>query len=540
MSPGVFFERLRVDSVNEFQTNRNMQNLLRQADRLIKERRTAEADELCQKLVRDYPELADGWVLLGRVYQQSADFPKMLEMAVQALTLQPNYPIAQLQQIDALIHCGRIGDALDNLQFLADKKNLSPLMLQHMGEFYTLCHSYENAEKCYRRALSAEPANTAFIYNLATAVIAIGRLDEAEDLLNTVISRNPKDFDAYYNRATLRKQTPEHNHLTEIRNMMNKGNLPAMGQVQLCFALAKELEDIGDHEKSFQSLKRGADTRRKHLSYRVEDDLDTMTRIAGTFDEEFFSRADYIGYGSDTPLFIIGLPRSGTTLVDRIISSHSDVESLGEVNHFALSLMNCVGPVTSKQMMVEKSANLNYQQLGQLYCDSLAGHDRSSRRLIDKTPINFLYIGLIASALPNAKIIHLRRNPMDSCYAMYKTLFRMGYPFSYDLEDLARYYLGYHNLMAHWRRVLPNVFLDVDYEDLVRDQEQVSRQMISHCGLDWQDNCLNFHLNSSPSATASAAQVRQPIYKTSLERWRSYENELAPLKNILIEGGLSL
>ena len=526
--------------VSGFQNNRSMQDLVRQADRLIKDRRTAEASDLCQKLVHDYPELADGWVLYGRVYQQKADFPKMLEMAVQALTLQPNSPLAQFQKIDALIHCGRIGDALDNLQLLTDKSNLSPLMLQNVGEFYTLCHSYENAAKSYRRALAAEPTNTAFIYNLATAVIALGRMEEAEDLLNTVIRRNPKDYDAYYNRATLRKQTPENNHLTEIRAMISKGNLPAMAEVQLCHALAKELEDIDDHEASFQSLKRGADTRRKHLSYRVEDDVDTMTRITDTFNEEFFARADPDGHDSDTPLFIIGLPRSGTTLVDRIISSHSDVESLGEVSHFALSLMNCVGPVTSKQMMVEKSANLNYQQLGQKYCDSLAGHGKSSRRLIDKTPINFLYIGLIARALPNAKIIHLRRNPMDSCYAMYKTLFRMGYPFSYDLEDLGRYYLAYHNLMAHWRRVLPNVFLDVDYEELVGDQEQVSRQMISYCDLDWQDNCLDFHLNSSPSATASAAQVRKPIYKTSLERWRSYEDELAPLKNILLEGGIAL
>lgn len=540
MPPGVFFERIRVDRVSGFQNNRSIQNLLRQADRLIKERRTEEAAALCHTLVRDYPEQADGWVLYGRVYQQKGDFPKMLEMAVQALTLQPNYPLAQLQQIDALIHCGRIDYALDNLQVLADKKDLSALMLQHVGEFYTLCHSYENAAKSYRRALVVEPTNTAYIYNLATAIIALGQMDEAEDLLNTVISRNPKDYDAYYNRATLRKQSPDNNHLTEIRTMINRGNLPAMGEVQLCYALAKELEDIGDHEASFQSLKRGADTRRKHLSYRVEDDLDTMTRIAGTFDAEFFARADHDGHSSDTPLFIIGLPRSGTTLVDRIISSHSEVESLGEVSHFVLSLMSCVGPVTSKQMMVEKSANLNYQQLGQKYCDSLVGHGKSSRHLIDKTPINFLYIGLIARALPNTRIIHLRRNPMDSCYAMYKTLFRMGYPFSYDLEDLGRYYLGYHNLMAHWRRVLPNVFLDVDYEELVGDQEQASRQMISHCGLDWQDNCLDFHLNSSPSATASAAQVKQPIYKTSLERWRSYEDELAPLKNILIEGGLSL
>ena len=200
--------------------------------------------------------------------------------------------------------------------------------------------------------------------------------------------------------------------------------------------------------------------------------------------------------------------------------------------------MRLAGATGGKGDLIRRSADLDPAALGRAYLDSVAGYGRTRPMFIDKTPVNFLYVGLIARALPNARIIHLRRHPLDSGYALYKTLFRMGCPYSYDLEDLAAYMLAHGRLMDHWRAVAPGRILDVNYEALVADQETVSRRIIDHCGLDWQDACLTFHENTAPAATASAAQVRQPIHARSVGLWRRYADQLEPLAAALRAGGV--
>jgi hypothetical protein len=178
--------------------------------------------------------------------------------------------------------------------------------------------------------------------------------------------------------------------------------------------------------------------------------------------------------------------------------------------------------------------------LGESYWSAIQGYGHSRAFVVDKTPLNYLHLGLIAKALPRARIVHLRRHPMASCYAIYKTLFRTGYPFSYDLEDLGRYYLAYARLMNYWRALLPGRFLDLDYEALVEDQEGTTRRLLEYCGLEWREACMRFHENPAPTATASAAQVRRPIYRESLDLWRNYRQELAPLARLLAHNGIAI
>ena len=412
-------------------------------------------------------------------------------------------------------------------------------LLQEIGQRFTSLGLHAEAEACFARALAAAPADPEYLYNHATALIALGRLDEAEAALDRVIELAPGDSDAWYNRATLRKQTAARNHVAALEQRLVQAHRARAGEVPLCFALAKELEDLGRHGESFAALKRGADGRRQGLAYRVEDDVETMGLIAAAFDEEFFARAAPPGHADPRPLFVVGLPRSGSTLVDRILSSHSAVSSRGERIDLALELVRAAGPAASKAELVQRSRQLDLRQLGARYCTHLA--PGPAARQIDKTPANFLYLGLIARALPEARIVHIRRQPLDACYAMYKTLFRMAYPFSYDLRDLGRYWLAYDRLMAHWRRLLPaERFLEVDYEDLVAAQEAVSRRLLAHAGLPWEDACLAFERNPQPSLTASAAQVRQPIYASSVALWRRYEHELAPLVAMLRDAGIAV
>jgi hypothetical protein len=348
---------------------------------------------------------------------------------------------------------------------------------------------------------------------------------------------NANDYDAYRNRAMLRKQSTDNNHIAEIVALLDRGTKTPSGEVQLCYALAKEYEDLGQYDESFDFLKRGADKRRSMMSYRVDGDVAVLDRLAARFNAELFASAT-AGCSEIGPIFVLGLPRSGTTLVDRILSSHSAVASLGEINNFAYSLMHEIGQSADKLGLIDLSVQIDFNKLGRRYVDSTRNYGARSVYLIDKTPLNYLYIGLIRLALPNARIIHIRRNPMDSCFGMYRSLFRAGYPFSYSFDDLAKYYLAYRRLMEHWRIVTCGGFLDLSYENLVDDQEKVSREIVDYCGLQWEPACLAFHENTSAVMTASSAQVRQPVYRDALDRWRRYERQLQPLHDLLQRAGV--
>jgi hypothetical protein len=343
-----------------------------------------------------------------------------------------------------------------------------------------------------------------------------------------LIASHPQEFDAWYNRSTLRTQTPDNNHVAELKAMLAKTTGNKAASVQLNYALAYELESLEQYEDSFDALKAGADARRSMMSYRVEKDTETMAQIARVFDDSFFE-AKRRGASESGPIFILGFPRSGSTLVDRILSAHPDVESLGELNDFPLALTDLCRKLDSGKDMVSTSATLDMRELGQAYLDRARQRATGAEYFIDKAPANFLYIGLIAAALPEAKIIHLNRDPIDNALGMYKALFRMGYPYSYDFDDLAKYMRAKTQLMAHWRAVLPGRIIDVRYERIVSDQETETRSLLSAIGLDWDPACLDFHRNASPSATASAAQVRRPLYSSSVGRWRRYEQQLQPL-----------
>jgi hypothetical protein len=311
--------------------------------------------------------------------------------------------------------------------------------------------------------------------------------------------------------------------------------------------LAKELEDLHRFDEAFVNLQEGAHRRRLGMQYDIAEDEAAMATIARVFDREMLA-SPTAGFDSCCPVFILGLPRSGTTLVDRIISSHSQVESLGEHTTLALAVMNfaaqaggLTNPAASgKPALIESSARIDFAALGKRYCEAVKGFGSGAPRLVDKTPQNFLYLGLIHLALPNARIIHMRRNAMDSCYAIYKTLFRAGYPFSYSLQEVGRYYIAYDRLMEHWRSAIPESFLDVDYERVIADPESETRRLLDYLQLEWEDGCLEFHRHSGPAATASAAQVRQPIYSSSVGLWRSYERQLSPLAAKLREQGIDV
>ena len=443
-----------------------------------------------------------------------------------------------MANVEDLLARGDVVAARRELDAIAERVGTAARPAHDVAQLYMRFGDAERAADFYARAVAIEPGSPAFRYNLSTALIALGRMDEAESALDSVIATQPRDYDAWYNRATLRTQTPDRNHVAAIERELARPDLQPRDLVPLCYALAKELEDLGDFERSFKALVRGAAARRAMLSYRVEDDESIMREIGAAFTERIVGESTS-GCDDRRPVFVVGLPRSGTTLVDRILSSHSQVGSHGESTDFATSLMQLASSCKGKAELLERSLRVDPRELGLTYCRRLAAH--ADARVVDKTPANFLYLGLIARALPDARIIYVRRRPMDVCYAMYKTLFRMAYPYSYDLGDLGRYWLAFDALMRHWQRVLPDGrMLVVDYERLVAKPDDVIRGMLEHVDLPWEEGCLRFDRNPLPSLTASAAQVRQPIYRTSVGLWRRHAEGLDPLVCLLRGAGIAI
>lgn len=488
------------------------------------------------QFVEAHPFHRDGIVLLGCTLLELGGFAHALEMGRRAMRLAPHHSMARFLVIDSLLGLGHYRAAIAAAKSLEQDRGGDPETLLRLGDIYARTLRYDAALKCYGEAGALDPANSSLAKKMVSANLALGRLDAAEAGLDALLRRDQQRAEAQYLRSTLRRWTSQNNHLRELELVL--ADASPQDEPFLCYALAKELEDVGEWQRGFAYLRRGADSQRRQLRYDPAAELAQIEETIAVFGRDFAAGTNE-GYGEAAPVFVLGMPRSGTTLADRIVSSHSQVASIGEAKEFGRAIEACVLGATGRAVATaQKARQLPPSVLGREYARATGELLPHYPHLLDKTPRNFLFIGLILKALPNAKIIHMGRAPMDACYAIYKTLFREAWNFSYDLEELGRYYAAYRRLMAHWHKVFPGRILDVSYENLVTHQEAETRRMLAFCDLTWEEACLCFEKNPGPSLTASAAGVRQPIYKTSVELWRRYEAELAPLRRVLEGEGL--
>jgi tetratricopeptide (TPR) repeat protein len=473
------------------------------------------------------------------------DWPNALTQIDRVLLASPGMPQGLLTRAQCLLALGRRGEACVAAKAALAGATTEPLLLDALGSFFSFAGDQHTALEAFEQAAALAPDNAHFVFNRATVRRFLGQLAAAEADYDRVIALRPADFEAYKNRSDLRTQTAERNHVAELEGLVARGFADWRSEVQIRYTLAKEYEDLGDYRKSFDQLRQGARKRRENLRYEVANDVSTVDWIIEAFPGSVHTHAlDTAARMHAAPIFIVGLPRSGTTLVDRILSSHSQVRSAGELNDFALSLVARVRIENDKEHLprrelVARSAHVDFAALGREYL-ARARAVVAEGRFTDKMPLNYLYCGLIRRALPNAKIVHLTRHPMAAGYAMYKTLFKDGYPFSYDLDEIAQYYIAYRKLMDHWSAVMPGAVYSLNYENLVADQIDETRKLLEFCGLDWEDACAEFHRNPSATTTASASQVRRPIYGSSVAQWRHYTAQLKSLSSALESAGIEL
>jgi len=519
--------------------------MLEKIYKLIETKHFFEAIELTKKALQNTPTDHRLHYVMSLALLESKQFENALLFGKQCFELSPNNRFYGIHLAKVMLAMGSHHEALLMARQVAETQPNQPETWDAINVVYTHCGELVGAAYAAKQALSLVQNDAHYLFNYAAALRNVGDINGAENYYNKALKIRPDDYEAYKNRSDLQRQTLENNHIDELLLLLGKNQkeetLHGNALMLLNSSLAKEYEDVQQYEHAFEHLECANKLRRSQFDYDVSTEIATMTDLSKAFDKSFFNELSMQnGHCSDEPIFILGMPRTGSTLLERMLSMHDDVFAAGELSHFAMQILRNIrrnNISLSKSHFVEASTAIEFAKLGQDYIQSTRPRTGHTKHFIDKMPNNFLNIGLIKASLPHAKLIHVTRNPMDLCYAVYKTMFKDAYPFSYSQYELAHYYCSYRQLMAHWHKMLPGYILDVKYEDLIIQPEQTLAKVIAFCGLTWQDKCLDFDKNKSPVNTASATQVRQPIYKTSINKWKNVESQLEPLQSILNQKG---
>ncbi|MEP6343109.1 MAG: sulfotransferase [Maricaulaceae bacterium] len=472
------------------------------------------------------------YFLLAVLAYDHKNFQKAEELFLRAEGLDPSEPhfptfLGRLysgikRSEDAINAANRASNHAINNGYLADI----------LGVIYSRANDHKRAIELFKNAVKLDETQPNFFYNLGASQQFIGNFEAARTAFSKAAELDKNHYGAWTSLVGLDRQTKTNNNLEHLQNLYNQLVSNEDAKHQLGHAIAKTLEDLDRHEESLDWLERAKTEKRKNYRY------DRITGKAVFNAARQTTAAKSNGFNSKaTPIFIVGLPRTGTTLVDRILSSHSKIRSAGELNFFADIIKSSTQTASNLVLDSETfkaSNNIDLNLVGQKYMQRLNSRMDQASYIIDKMPFNFFYAALISKALPNARLIALRRGAMDSCLSNYRQLLSVKesfYNYTYDLGDTAFFYKEFDSLISHWRDHLPQTqFMEVRYEDIVFDQENQTRKLLGFCGLEFEGACMNFHQNNAPVSTASSVQVRKPLYSGSIGRWKKYGAKLDGLR----------
>jgi tetratricopeptide (TPR) repeat protein len=481
--------------------------------------------------------------MAGIAHMQLGQLPQAADLLRQATELEPRRADFIAQYSKALGMMRYLQEARAQADRAMALGPSDPMTLDTLGVTYVQAHAHEEAIEAFRRQVALVPNLPLARFRLAFSLTAMGDAEDADRELEACIRIDPRFWPAHLSLAKLKRQTQESNHIERLTSLLARyGNVPE-AQKYLNMALAKECEDLGDYANAFEHYRLGNAVGRERRRDSSRRDRDIFERLMESFPE-----ANEQQPSSDLGqqvIFVIGMPRTGTTLIDRILSSHPQVQSGGELQVFApivQRLSRSGVPVLTDPALPALVQGFDWRQLGESYLAATQAYAEKAPRFIDKMPLNYLYAGFIARALPAAKIVCLRRDPMDACLGTFRHLFEeygsSFYDYSFDVMDAARYYVGFDRLIAHWKRAFPGRIHEVQYEALVSSQEETTRALIDFCGLPWDDACLQPERNVAPVNTPNAWQVRAPVYRGALGRWKNYAQQLREVQEFFVEEGV--
>lgn len=495
-------------------------------------------------LRRDKADI-DGLFMLGLV-EKAANHPvKSAEAFARVLELDDSRYDAAVELAAMYAVSKRNSQVVELLDRYREMLADSPRYLDMAATTYTNIGLPHKGYPLYKQAVDLQQDADLFRANLAACAVYMGDIDEAGRLYRQLLEKNPHHQRNHYYLSRLAKAKDD-GHIAQMQQTLAETGLPAPRNIFIYYALGKELEDLERWDDAFEYYQKAGDAVTSVANYDVRADIDLIDKVIDVFDADWYESPEQ-GRGSAdasrTPIFVLGLPRTGTTLTERTISSHSQVYSIGETQYLELAVrmgskVQTVEPITLE--MIDYYRTGDVQAIASLYSDYVSYLVGAEAYYVEKLPHNYLYIGLIAKAFPNARIVSLKRHPMDACFSMFKQVFTHVFKFSYSLENLGRYYVAYHRLMEHWRAVLGDRLIEIAYEDLVADHETQTRILLDRLGLEFEQACLDFQQNKAASATASSVQVREGVHSRSVNKWKNFESQLAPLSTYLESNGIDL
>jgi cytochrome c-type biogenesis protein CcmH/NrfG len=518
-----------------------LQALLRSGFQALTRGQTQQAGEYCRQALGMQPDLVEGHFLVGLVALEMRDRRTALSAFGSVTRLQPDHAAAWAQLAKLFIGDGQLNRADAALDAVARADPSDPMVCDLVGTIYTRMGEHDSAQSWYGKAIEARPDHPPYLLNYANNLVYHGETDAAVGVLRHIIAIDENNPQAHWVLASAQKAR-DRDHVEQMRGLLASHKQHPRLEAFYHYAIGKELEDLQAWDEAFEAFHRGASVRRETVEYDEAAEVEMFA-----FLEERFT-ADWVDDGSrgnpsGAPIFVLGQPRTGTTLIERIITSHSQVHSAGELQQFGLAvrrLAEHMDPRRFSKQLFEAALRLDCAKVGTVYMESTKRVQGDTPHFVDKLPQNYFYVPMILKALPNSKIVHLTRDPMDACFASYKQLFADAYLHSYDLEEMARHHVRYRRLMDTWRERFPGRFLDISYEETVSDLEPNARRLIEFLGLPWEDACLRFHEQKQAVSTASAVQVREPVHTRSIGRWRKYEKQLQPMRIVLEQHGLEI
>ncbi|MFT4825550.1 MAG: tetratricopeptide (TPR) repeat protein [Cryomorphaceae bacterium] len=499
------------------------------------------AGKCCQQALEIQADLVPAHFLVGLVGQEAKDRKTAFSAFQSVVKLDKDHAAAWAHLAKMYMSEGQVNRADTALRETRRIRPEDPLVLDLIGTTLSLMGEYGVAKAFFTQANASAPKHPPYMQNLASNLVFHGETEKAGQVFSDIIRLQPQSPQAHWGLSNSCKAN-DASHIEEIKKMLAVGVRSHRARAFYLYALGKEHEDLQQWDEAFDAFSEGAAARRETVEFDEETEIAMFDYLAEHFTADWLKDTSG-GNDDESPIFVLGQPRTGTTLVERIITSHSQVHSAGELQQFGLALRRLGkynSPKRFSEELFETAQQLDPRKVGGLYLQSSAKMRGATPRFVDKLPQNYLMIPLILKALPNAKIVHLVRNPMDACFASFKQLFADAYLHSYEQGETARHHARYRKLMACWHERFPGRIFDISYEDTATNLEPNARALLSYLELPWEDGCLNFHEQDSAVSTASAVQVREPAHTRSIGRWRRYAQQLQPMAQALREHGIAV